>query len=161
MLFAITALFALTILIFCNAIKVGIAVFKTTCAYVQSNMEVFAVPGVMSLICMVWFLVWLLAAVFLFSVGTPQPREDYPFVTEIKWDENTRWIILYHVFGLLWVNSFIVGCAQFICGASACIWYFEVGTDSKGRGTLPKATWWLFRYHMGSIAFGAFVIAIC
>lgn len=46
-------------------------------------------------------------------------------------------------------------------GASACIWYFEVNTDSKGRNTLGKASKWLFRYHLGSIAFGSFVIAVC
>ena len=68
-------------------------------------------PAAAALIAMIWFFVWLLAAVYLFSVGTPVPRDDYPFVTEIKWDENTRYIIIYHVFGLLWINSFITGCA--------------------------------------------------
>lgn len=46
-------------------------------------------------------------------------------------------------------------------GCSACIWYFECNADSKGRGTLIKSTKWLFRYHLGSIAFGSFVIAVC
>lgn len=43
----------------------------------------------------------------------------------------------------------------------ACIWYFEVNSDSKGRKAMGKATKWLFRYHLGSIAFGSFIIAIC
>jgi hypothetical protein len=160
-LWGLTGAFALAVLCCLNAIKVGIAVYKTTARFVQANMEIFLMPAAVALIAMVWFLVWLSAAVYLFSVGTPEPREDYPFVTEIKWDENTRYIIMYHVFGFLWINSFIVGCAQFIVGCSACIWYFECSTDSQGRGTMRKATKWLFRYHLGSIAFGSFVIAVC
>jgi len=99
------------ILCCCNAIKVGVAVFKTTVSFVKANMIIFVLPAVVSLITMLWFFIWLFAAVFIFSVGSPQPREDYPFVTEVKWAEETRYIFLYHVFGLLWINSFIVGCA--------------------------------------------------
>lgn len=87
------------------------AVFKTTVKFVQANMIIFVLPAVVSLLTMIWFFVWLLAAIYIFSVGEPVPREDYPFVTEVKWDEKTRYIFLYHVFGLLWINSFIIGCA--------------------------------------------------
>ena len=59
----------------------------------------------------VWFFYWIFSAVFIFSVGTPEPRENYPFVTEVMWDVNTRCVFIYHVFGLLWINSFIIGCA--------------------------------------------------
>lgn len=48
-----------------------------------------------------------------------------------------------------------------MCGASACLWYFEVNTDTKGRGTVNRAYWIAFRYHLGSVAFGSFLIAIC
>lgn len=69
--------------------------------------------------------------------------------------------MIYYVFGLLWINAFVIGCCQFIVGASACIWYFEVNTDSKGRRTVLKGAHWLFRYHMGSVAFGSCLIAVC
>lgn len=110
---------------------------------------------------MIWFLIWLLAAIWIFSIGKPEPREKYPFVTEVKWEDSTRYMFVYHVFGLLWVNAFTIGCCQFIIGCSACIWYFEVSGPSQGKGTLRRATHWLFRYHLGSIAFGSCLIAIC
>lgn len=124
-------------------------------------MTIFILPAISSFIILIWIFYWIFAAIFIFSVGTPEPRENYPFVTEVKWDVNTRLIFIYHVFGLLWINAFIIGCAQFIVGASASIWYFEVNTDTKGQNTLVKASKWLFRYHLGSIAFGSFVIAVC
>lgn len=69
--------------------------------------------------------------------------------------------MIYHVFALLWINAFIIGCVQFIIGASTCQWYFTVKTDSKGRNTIPTAISWLFKYHWASIAMGSLIIAIC
>lgn len=79
----------------------------------------------------------------------------------MKWDASTRYVFLYHLFGLFWCNAFIVGCTQFIIGASACIWYFNCNSDAKGKGTVSTAFKWCFRYHMGTIAFGSFIIAVC
>jgi len=105
--------------------------------------------------------VWLVGAMFIFSVGTPEPREDYPFITEVKWDKNTRYVLIFYVFGLLWINAFLIGCSQFIIGASTCIWYFEVNTDSRGKGSVGRAFWWCIRYNMASVAFGSCIIATC
>lgn len=69
--------------------------------------------------------------------------------------------MIYHVFALLWINAFIIGCVQFIIGASTCQWYFTVKTDSKGRNTIPTSISWLFKYHWASIAMGSLIIAIC
>jgi len=124
-------------------------------------MEVFLLPALSSIVTGMWFVIWLSSAIFIFSVGTPTSRENYPYITEIKWSQETRGVFAWHVFSLLWINSFIIGSVQFIIGASTCIWYFTVKTDTKGRGTLRKATYWLFRYHWASIAFGSLIIAIC
>merc|ERR1712156_976382 len=62
---------------------------------------------------------------------------------------------------LFWINAFIMGMCQFIIAASACIWYFEVNSDTRGKGTVGRAIYWAFRFHMGSVAFGAALIAIC
>mmetsp|Transcript_26752 Transcript_26752/g.25778 ORF Transcript_26752/g.25778 Transcript_26752/m.25778 type:complete len:103 (+) Transcript_26752:1145-1453(+) len=49
-----------------------------------------------------------------------------------------------------------------IVAGAACIWYFSQGgqADDKGGWPLSKATKWLIRYHVGSVAFGALIIAI-
>lgn len=144
-----------------NAIQLGIAVFKTTAQYIQATMEIFILPFLSFVICFIWFTIWLGSAVFIFSVGTPEPREEFPAVTEMKWNKYTRWVLFYHVFALFWINAYIIGSTQFIIGASTCMWYFTCKTDTKGKGTLPKAAWWWFRYHWATVAFGALIIAIC
>jgi len=162
--YTLWGLSGLTMILLCccyNAVKLGIAVFKTTSQYVQANMQIFFLPAWATVVCVAWLCLWMGSAVFVFSVGTPMPREGYEFITEIKWSDETRYIFFYHVFGLFWINAFIIGCTEFIIGASACLWYFECNTDSKGKGTVMRGFHWLWRYHMGSIAFGAFCIAIC
>ena len=83
-------------------------------------------------------------------------------MADIKWNNTTRYVWIYHLFGLFWVSAFIIGCAQFIIAAAVCVWYFSQGgsADDKGRNALRTGFRWIFRYHMGSIAFGALIIAI-
>jgi len=77
------------------------------------------------------------------------------------WTDVSRIAFYYDVFGLFWVTAFIIGTAQFVIGCSACLWYFECNTDTKGKGTVGRAFHWSYRYHLGSVAFGSFLIAVC
>ena len=69
-------------------------------------------------------------------------------------------MFLYSLFGYLWMNAFIIGVSQFIISAACALWYFSCTSDSNGSGSLCRGFYWVFRYHLGSIAFGAFLIAL-
>lgn len=145
-----------------SAIKIGIAVFKTTSQYVQANLSIFLLPLISYIVIAIWFSFWIVGAAFVFSIGTPVSRDDgWPMLTEVKWDEITRYAFFYDVFGLFWVNAFLIGTTQFIIGCSACLWYFEQSGPTQGKGTVRKAYYWANRYHLGSVAFGSFLIAVC
>lgn len=109
-LWALTALLLLSIICCRNSIKTGVAVFKTTAQFVKSNTKIYLLPAVVTVILSVWILFWLFAAVYIFSIGTPTPRLDFPYITEIKWSKSTRLIFIYHMFAIFWINSFIIGC---------------------------------------------------
>ena len=144
-----------------NNIKIGVACYITAAQYVSKNLRIFLLPIASYFIAGIWLCCWLVSAIYVFSIGTPEPREGYEFITEIKWEGNTRYLVLYQFFMLFWINAFIMGMCQFIIAASACIWYFEVNSDTRGKGTVGRAMYWAFRFHMGSVAFGAALIAIC
>jgi len=74
--------------------------------------------------------------------------------------EEATYMFLYNLFGYLWMNAFIIGIAQFIISAGAALWYFSCTSDSNGSGSLCRGFFWVFRYHLGSIAFGSFLIAL-
>ena len=145
-----------------SAVRLGIAVFKTTAQYIQANMHIFFLPFLANATAAIWFLLWAGSFLFLYSVGDPRPRDPpLNFVTTMSWTDLTKGAVAYHIFGLFWINAFILGVNQFVIGASACLWYFEVSTDTKGKGTVNRAYWIAFRYHLGSVAFGSFLIAVC
>jgi hypothetical protein len=73
-------------------------------------MLVFILPGISTILAALWFIFWLSSAIFIFSVGTPEPRQGYEFITEVKWNKTTRCVFIYQMFALFWVNSFIIGC---------------------------------------------------
>jgi hypothetical protein len=53
--------------------------------------------------------------------------------------------------GLSNLNCFI-GCSYFTISAACAIWYFSSNSDSNGKGSITRGMWWIFRYHLGSIA---------
>ena len=161
-IWGIAALFLVCICCCWNAIRIGIAVYQTTAEYVSKNLRIFLLPLATYFVAGIWLCIWLVSFIYVFSVGDPVARDPpYQFITEIKWSDNTRYVVIYQIFMLFWINAFVMGMCQFIIAASACIWYFEVNSDTQGKGTVGRGIHWGFRYHMGSIAFGAAIIAIC
>ena len=111
-LFGLTAVTLILVCCFWHAIKIGIAVFKTTSQFVQANLKIFALPIISYFTVGIWSCFWLVGAIHVFSVGIPEPRTDgYPFATEVKWDWMTRACFFYDVFGLFWINAFVIGIA--------------------------------------------------
>jgi len=124
-------------------------------------MSVFFIPLVFFVVIGAWVCWWVVSAIYVYSVGTAKPS-GYSFYADIEWNDTTRYVWIYHLFGLFWISAFIIGCAQFIIAAAVCIWYFAQGgaSDDKARFAVCTGSKWLFRYHVGSIAFGALIIAI-
>jgi hypothetical protein len=160
-LFGLAALEFLCVCCCWSAIKLAIAVQKTTSQYVSQNLRIQLLPLFSWVLLGVWIIIWTFAVVHIWSIGdVTQRAAPLSFMTEIMWEENTRYMLLYQLFGLFWIAAFINGLCQFIIAASACMWYFSVASDTKGRGTVGTGFYWGFRYHMGTIAFGSFCIAV-
>lgn len=72
-------------IIYNSSIKLGIIIFKTTQQFVKSNPEIYALPLISTIVTILWVAFWLTSSVYIFAVGNPKPRDDYPFLTEVKW----------------------------------------------------------------------------
>lgn len=73
-------------------------------------MKIILIPTLVTILTLVWAVIWLVALLWIFARGTPEPRAGFPFITEIKWEDTTKYALAYHIFGFLWVNSFMIGC---------------------------------------------------
>ena len=71
----------------------------------------------------------------------------------------------YMFFGFIWIIAFLVACNEFVVIVSAITWYFSDKTVEDddgipGDSDVRFGFWWSVRYHMGSLAFGSFILAI-
>jgi len=156
----ICALFVLIILCIFGRIRLGIAVLHCSADFINATPSVFLVPIVFLFLVVSWIAIWVVSAAWIFSVGEIKPNETVTVLSTVEWDKQTRYIFLYYLFGLLWINAFLIGCIQFIISAACSIWYFSFTSDEKGKGSLTKGVKWIYRFHIGSIAFGSCLIAI-
>lgn len=41
-----------------------------------------------------------------------------------------------------------------------CSWYFSHNSDAEGDASFSDGFKWIFQYHLGSLAFGSFIVAL-
>jgi hypothetical protein len=49
---------------------------------------------------------------------------------------------------------------NYVIIVGVCSWYFTSTQDTRGSFSLQRGFWWSFRYNLGSLAFGSFVLAV-
>jgi len=89
---------------------------------------------------------------------TVHPTDECGF--EYKWQENFQYMLIYLFFGLLWMAQFISGINQMIIAGVIMPYYWRNPTDkARMDRSLGRAIWRTFRFHLGSIAIGSFLVA--
>ena len=144
-----------------GSITLAIAVLKSSALFIFDNPLVILTPLFHALLMVVHILFGLIVLFYLWSIGTEKPRGNSPFAS-YDWDEKTTWIGIFHIFSFLWNLAFIKYLSVFIVGCVCSIWYFNKGRDEVNLFRFPILTayWWTFRYHLGSLAFASFIMAI-
>ncbi|GMH42049.1 hypothetical protein BSKO_09968 [Bryopsis sp. KO-2023] len=79
----------------------------------------------------------------------------------VEWDNTLKYMFLYHLFGILWANQFIVGFGYTVIAGAIANFYWSRG-DSKTMAGSPVLTSMkrTVIYHLGSIALGSFIVAV-
>ena len=95
----------------CNQknIRIGVAVMKCTAMFIGGTPQVFLIPPVAIVVIMSWLIFWLIMALHVFSVGELKPNPKLPAISTVEWNDETRYVFLYILFGYLWLNAFIIG----------------------------------------------------
>jgi hypothetical protein len=77
---------------------------------------------------------------------------------------NERFAISFFIY--LWNNAFLIACGQTIIAAAAAVWFFSPKGNSAAAANVPKvgimsaSSKMVLWYHTGSLAMGAFLIAV-
>ena len=159
-LYVLGGISVLVILFSLSAIAISIAVIKTASEFISSNCMIIFVPLIISILVVGFIFVWIFGLVYLWSIGTLTPGTLTAFAT-VKWDTTNRYLMVFYFFGLLWNVAFINYMTIFIVACCVAIWYFTYDNpDSRPRFPICRSLWWAFRYHLGSLGFGALLLAI-
>jgi len=67
---------------------------------------------------------------------------------------------LYSLFTYLWNNELNVAIGQCVIAGAVGMWFFAPRPDKKNVNSIRGGLWLVFRYHLGSVAFGSLIIAI-
>jgi len=156
---AVAGITILAVLCLFSRIRLAIAIMKAASDYVRSTFSILFLPPVTVLILVCFYVYWGIAAIYLVSSGDATQIQDTPFGT-FEFDKTLKRLLIYHLFGLLWLNAFVIAATQFIIASSVCLWYFSRGTGQEATKTVRTSIYRLFRYHFGSIAFGSLILAI-
>lgn len=70
------------------------------------------------------------------------------------------WRFAVSFFAFLWNNAFLVALGQLIIAGACAVWFFTPHEEKRKKGAVRAGVWMAFRYHLGSLAFGSFTIAL-
>lgn len=66
----------------------------------------------------------------------------------------------YAIFMFLWVTAFILASSKYVIIVAVASWYFTSNKTHRGDFSIWRGYKWLWRYNVGSVLFGAFVITL-
>ena len=159
-LFVFGGICLIVVLFSISAIAVSIAVIKTASEFIAKNCCIIFTPIFISIVLIAFIFAWLVGLVFLWSVGDLKAG-GVTALAKITWDQKTKGFMVLYFFGLLWNAAFINYMTVFIVACTVAMWYFTYeNPEARPRFPILKSFWWSIRYHMGSLAFGAFLLAV-
>eukprot|EP00747_Dinoflagellata_sp_TGD_P186488 gnl/TRDRNA2_/TRDRNA2_43524_c0_seq1.p2 gnl/TRDRNA2_/TRDRNA2_43524_c0~~gnl/TRDRNA2_/TRDRNA2_43524_c0_seq1.p2 ORF type:complete len:709 (-),score=141.28 gnl/TRDRNA2_/TRDRNA2_43524_c0_seq1:113-2131(-) len=102
----------------------------------------------------------------LAEAGAPSALNVGGVYREFTYDDMEMYYILYYVFMAFWIVEIATALAQFTIAYSVQLWYFTPYDEGTGHKVdVPYCP--IFRgyriglmYHLGSLAFGAFIVAV-
>jgi len=149
----------LVLLVMRKRIKLVVTLFKEAGKAVHAMPILVLLPFLTFIAMTITTVFWIYGSLWIFTAGDPEIDSKTGYV-KYKPDEFLLWMRWYHIFGLLWLTQFCIACQHLVIAGSVAGWYFSKDKGSVGVGTVLSAFYRLVRYHLGTAAFGSFIIAL-
>lgn len=148
----------LVLLVMRKRIGLVVQLFKEA-GHVVSSVPFLLLLPLWTIICFLGFLA-LLSYIFLAmeSAGQINISNTTGFVSFEK-DQPLKIFRWYHLIASVWILQFILACERIVMAGAVAIWYFQ---RDSGMPVFPilLSIRRLVRYHLGSAAFGSFIITL-
>lgn len=91
--------------------------------------------------------------------AAPQARK-FKSLGDKEMDKKVNFMFLFLLFGMLWMIAFTNAKTAFVTMVSATTYYFDSNKDKEGDASVLTGIRFTYFYHIGSLAFGSFIIAV-
>jgi len=163
-LFGLGAIIIFLTIFLRKQIMLAMACVREAARAIGSMPLIVLFPVVQTAGFLVFAILWLIYAVYLASTGDISemelPVDAVVTVREFKFDEFTRYCGWYLIFIFFWTIAFIQAIGEIVISMSVAKWYFTRDKWEVGSGTVLKSICESMRYHLGTAAFGSFIIAV-
>nr|XP_022317576.1 choline transporter-like protein 1 isoform X2 [Crassostrea virginica] len=154
----LTAILLLVILVMRKRIALTVTLFHEAGKCLADIPTLLLQPLWTFIILVFFFVYWIIILAFLATAEIASVDKETGFVKYTE-HENVSYLWWYHLIGLIWISEFIIACQQLVVSGAVATWYFT--RDKKTLScTICTSTKLLIFHHLGSVAFGAFIITM-
>lgn len=151
--------FLFCIVCFRQSLAIAIDCIDASADYLNGTKRIIFVVVFHFFVGVLVVLLWMGAMVCVASLNTIKGQHEIPF-RDWDWEDKPKYMALYMLFGILWITAWIEYANCFIVMVGAASYYFTSNRKEEGRASICKGFKFAYINHSGSIAFGAFIIAV-
>ena len=147
-----------------KAIMLSIGIVKESARSIQAMPTILIFPIIQSIALLAFFMVWIVYAVYLFSVGDVGLTEYESngvsmSVRSFEHEQDTEYMGWYLLFCWFWTTEFIEAVGLLVIARCVASWYFTRDKSSIGTNTVLASMCQVITFHLGTAAFGSLIIS--
>ncbi|KAI9341913.1 plasma-membrane choline transporter-domain-containing protein [Obelidium mucronatum] len=158
--FIFTALFAICVLVTIfmrNKIRIACEVLKETSTAIGKMPVIIFFPLLLWLAAAILFVYFIFITLYIVSINSSITLSAFNLpMTQTQ----VNYLLVYHLFGFFWCYAFFQGFNQMTIAGSFATYYWTLDKSNMPKHPVRSSMWRTARYHLGSIALGAMLIAI-
>jgi len=176
--FALAGIAFLLVCFFQKKIRIAVGIVKEASRALQHLPLLVLFPVIPFVMLLVLFAYAAIVGAYIYSAGEMQlsslagelaeqagqnvTAEATTTLSTVSPDQTMKLLVAYHFFGFLWTAQLINAISMCTIAGAVSRYYWSRNKTSEEMGRFPVLTSFknCFRYHFGSLAFGAFIIAV-
>ena len=144
----------------CSRIRLAVAVCKCAGQFVAHTCSIIFVPIFQSFFNIALWIACAIGLFFIISTVSYTASSSSVFTSLSSYTDESMYKVYAFLFGTLWCNALIQAIGTFVVASACCMWYYNHGPDSDISFPVFRSYKYAFRYHLGSLAFGSFILAL-
>jgi len=143
-----------------SSLKAAINVIDAASDFMRDTKRIIIVPVIYFFATMFFLPFWAAGMSSIASMNEIKADPLIPQAKDVVWTEERGYMALYYLFAGLWFVAWLDYSSTFVIIVSSSTYYYNSASDHQGGAEVMTGFYMTYCNHLGSIAFGAFIIAV-